>query len=1025
MSITYKELNEKSDHAAYLLKEKGVLADEIIGIMVEPSVEMVIGLLAILKAGGAYLPIDPQYPEERIDYMLTDSAAKILLKSDAINRVPTPHHLSFNLSTLSSSSTLTCQVSPANLASIIYTSGTSGEPKGVLIHHRGLVNYTLWRVAFYRLTPYDRTLQLLSYCFDGFASNFYSSLLSGGTLFMVPGSKRLDFDYIRSLIKCCHITNISLVPSMYRMLLQSVEPGDLDSLKFIVLAGETTNEELIEKSKANAPHISLFNEYGPTEATVTAAGGTRICASKVGMIGKPITNTCIYILDTYLNPVPLGVVGELCIAGTGVARGYLNNPELTAKKFDHDLWDYRDYHDGYHKSYRSYRSYIYRTGDLARWLPEGDIEFLGRIDNQVKIRGFRVELGEIQLQLLKHDLTREAVVIDRQEENGTAYLCAYIVPKETFDLKVLKEYLSKHLPNYMIPSYFVQLDRIPLNPNGKLDRKSLPEPQLDRGEDYTAPRNEIEKKLAVLWQEVLGPGKDTRYESPGISIDADFFALGGHSVKVLQLINLIHKEFNMKVNFQDIYQSSTIASLSRLLGKNEPGHHMKIPIQPNKNYYELSYSQERLWLLYQMDPGDTSFHTGGRITLNEQVDKNIIKKVFERLVHRHEAFRTCFKKIEDRPVQVIHPVGQMVLDVVDLSHLEENEQEKRKNKLFHDENQMPFDLEKGPLFRTKLIKYEDSKFDVLVTMHHIICDGWSIEVLEKEFYSIYESHKKSNPDGLPRLPIRYRDYVSWHNDLLRDEKKMRTAREFWKSQLANVPSFLQLPYDYAKKHQANKESAGFRLVVPGEILEPLRQITREQKVSLFMLLVAGFNLFLSRTTGQQDIVIGVPAAARQHEDLKHVIGFFVNTLMLRNRVNPDQSFNQFLEKIQNNTFRVLEYQSYPLELICSELKIKYPDISVFFNMTALGNRNQEPLEDFESYHVEHVQPAKFDMVCYLAEYKNAVVIDTHYYKQLFKTEKIEKLLRLYLKILKDISQNPGKKVKEYVMAERRLKVKLN
>ncbi|MCP5053604.1 MAG: hypothetical protein GY940_40935, partial [bacterium] len=389
----------------------------------------------------------------------------------------------------------------------------------------------------------------------------------------------------------------------------------------------------------------------------------------------------------------------------------------------------------------------------------------------------------------------------------------------------------------------------------------------------------------------------------------------------------------------------------------------------------------------------------------------IIRTVFEALIHRHESFRTCFRELDGRPVQILRPRCRLNLETVDLTSLGDDEREKSREMLFRDESIIPFKLEIPPLLRVKLIKCRENQFDLLLTFHHIIFDGWSMEVLEREFYLLYESYKIENgretgPDTLlGPAPIQYKDFAVWHNRLLADQTTMQAAKRFWKGQLIEngEPLPLRLPYNFSKENLTGKESSGFRAVIPGTVIDKLKAFAGASNASLFMVLLTGFNVFLSQVSGQKDIILAVPGAARQHEDLKNTIGFFVNTLILRNRVDPDESFARFLARVQENTFQVLEYQSYPLELICSELKIKYPEISVFFNMSLFRNNDREYLEDFESFHMEFVQNAKFDMVCYLTEYKNGVEINTHYYKKLFQAGKIEKLIRLYLKILENIA----------------------
>ncbi len=589
-NITYRQLNEQSGKLAGVLIEKGVLADSIVGIMMERSIEMIVGISGILKAGGAYLPIDPDYPQERIDYMLKDSNAKILIinsktriskfETNSNETNPNEQNKNFeklmvlNFENLDFISLKGCPrrgLHHSNqLAYIIYTSGTTGRAKGVAVTHRGVVNYIYWRLAAYGFSEKDVTLQLLSYTFDGFGVNLYSCLLSGGKLVIVSGSKNLDFDYITELVNVAGVTNTSLTPGIYEVLLNSSCSEQLESLRFVVLAGEKSNAALIVKSREKAPQVKLYNEYGPTETTITAAANLQLDHSNTAIIGKPIANTRIHIIDKYGNLLPIGVPGQLAISGKGLARGYLNKPELTAEKFvAHELNELKQIN----KSFVGVKGglfqkpplVVYKTGDLGRWLPDPaargayTLEFLGRIDHQVKIRGFRVELGEIETRLMNYPGVKEAVVLAREGEIGDKYLCAYFVSDKKNVIPELREYLSKALPDYMTPSYFIPLEKMPLTPNGKIDRKALPHPELNVGVSYTAPRNKVEKELVGLWSGILS--RDPLHASKlqtSIGIDDNFFQVGGHSLKATALSTRIKKEFNVNMPLAEIFKNPTV-----------------------------------------------------------------------------------------------------------------------------------------------------------------------------------------------------------------------------------------------------------------------------------------------------------------------------------------------------------------------------------------------------------------------------------------------------------------------------------
>jgi amino acid adenylation domain-containing protein len=993
--------------------------------MVGRSFELIYGIMAILKAGGAYVPIDNEYPPPRKSCMLKDSQVRLvltnqntqLLTGEGFEEIEKINIQNKGLYTGDSSSPKTMS-SGSNLLYVIYTSGSTGIPKGVMLEHRNLVNLLRYQ---YKYTDIDfsSVLQFATISFDGSAQEIFSTLLAGGKLSLIDEDTRNNVPGLFKVVEKNEIKTIIFPTAFLKFLFKEKDYLELipAGIRHLVVAGEQliVSDTLKEYLKQNS--VYLHNHYGPAETHVVTALtlDPKEEIPVIPSIGKPILNTGIFILDKGFHLMPIGVPGELYIGGIQVGRGYWGKEQLTRERFITN-----PFRQG---------SRLYKTGDLARWLADGTIEFLGRIDSQVKIRGFRVEIGEIESQLLKHEGVKEAAVVPRTARDGDIYLCAYIAAVDTSSLPSaldLRKYLSGRMPNYMVPSYFVALENIPLTPNGKLDRRSLPEPgktRTETGKEFAAPRDEIERKLVERWEKELNIAP--------ISIDDNFFDVGGHSLKVLKIINFIHKAFGVKVNFRDVYQSPTTASLATFIRKSAITRHTEIEKQPEKEYYELSYTQGRLWVIYKRDPGDPAFNMSDKVTFNEKVDEHIVKKVFEKLLARHESLRTFFKEVDNRPVQMIQPVSRLNLEIIDLSHLGAEVKEKSRQELFRKESEIPFNVEMAPLIRAKLIKCSENEYDLLLTIHHLIFDGWSREILEREFQLIYETCKKDKEGELQLEPLRiqYKDYAAWNNRLLADEEKMQAAKEFWKSQFStdngNKPPLLDLPYDFSKKNPESKESAGLRIVVPGEIIDGLRQLARENNASLFMVLLAGFNLFLSRLSGQKDIILAVPGAGRQHEDLKNIIGVFVNTLVLRNRVVPHESFIDFLAKVRKNTFRVLEYQSYPLELICSQLKIKYPDISVFFNMSLFGDKDLEYLENFDSCHYQSVQNAKFDMVCYLAEYKNGVDIETHYYKRLFKAENIEKFMQLYVKILGKIASDPGKKVSAYSMPEKRLKVKWN
>jgi amino acid adenylation domain-containing protein len=1049
VSLTYKELNRKSDQLARVLREKGVGPDTVVGIMVERSLEMIMGIIGILKAGGAYMPIDPGYPQDRLDFMMNDSKAKVLLKKSEIrnsndrNITNGPMVLNFehlNFEFAADFGFRASNLRPSSLAYIIYTSGTTGRPKGCMIDHRNVVRLMVNDRFQFDFNADDVWTFFHSYCFDFSVWELWGAFVYGGRLIIVPRMTARDPRQFLELLKKERVTVLNQTPGAFYYLIDEAlgDTGRLSGPRYVIFGGEALAPARLKGWKEKYPQTTLVNMYGITETTVHVTFKVitdREIRLNQGNIGKPLPTLTVYIMDKYMRLQPPGVAGELCVGGDGTARGYLNRPELTREKFDHDLWDYQDYHDEDQKLLRGVqgggfleksppgRRRHYKSGDLARWLADGDLEYLGRIDHQVKIRGYRVELGEIENQLAIHKQIREAVVIFRGDDGSDNRLCAYIVPRSAGPVKSvtasqLREYLSLRLPGYMIPAYFIQLEELPLTPNGKLDRAALPPPRPEAAVQYTPPGDDVEAKLVSIWQEVLG------LENTPVSTHADFFALGGHSLNAIGVVNAIHKIFNVKLSIQTIFRSPTIVELAAIIRENEITPFIEITSLPPREYYELSYAQKRLWVIQKRNPDSQVFNMPERETFYGKVDKGIIREVLERLIARHESLRTYFTAVDGKIVQRIVPEENVRINVpvIDLSSLPE-EQQVQGYRLLAEESIIPFNLEKPPLLRVKLVKYQEDEWDLIFNMHHLISDGWSMEVLRKEFSLLYNALSQGYEYELEPVNIQYKDYAHWHNRLLEDPAKMQGAFEFWKSQLQGTIPRLNLPYDFPPTGITGKKSSGFRAVVDGETTEELRALGKHYNASLFMVLLAGMNMLLYRLRGQEDILIGIPGAARQHEDLKHTIGLFVNTLILRTYIDKEETFPDFLKRIQTDTLKMLEYQSFPLELLCEKLNVKYPQISLFFNMVNTGDSNRRLLTAAQSYHIETVQDAKFDIVFYLLEYKNGIDIVCNYYSRLFMPETIEKIVQMYLKLLQKIAGAPQKQLKEYWKTHKKRKLK--
>ncbi|NIM16730.1 MAG: amino acid adenylation domain-containing protein, partial [Candidatus Aminicenantes bacterium] len=1003
--LTYRELNQKAGQLAGWLRGKGVLPDHIVGIMIEPSIEMSIALLGVLMAGGGYMPISPDYPEERINYMLTDSNARVLLSevSEVLDLSLPPASLA----------------SPSNLAYVIYTSGSTGRPKGVLVEHRSLVNYVFAFLREFVLFPTDTMLQQASFTFDAFAEEFFPILLTGGKLFIPAEIEVKDIYRLSPIIVKHDVTLISASP----LLLNELNKIDrFPSLRIYISGADVLKWHYIDNLLETGV---IYNTYGPTETVVCATYYK--CREQTFSnvpIGKPITNYRVYITDKQERLQPIGVPGELCISGPGVARGYLNKPELTAEKF---------------VFYRSHSpKKIYKTGDLARWLPDGNIEFLGRLDYQVKIRGYRIETGEIENCLLNEEDISEAVVIDREDREGHKYLCAYIVSGKKCNLAELRHKLSKKLPDYMVPGYFMQLDNIPLSPEGKINRRALralPPPEMRAVQGVVPPRDKIEKTLVELWSHVL----DIQEEK--IGIDAEFFQLGGHSLKAVTLLSRIHKELNVNIPLTEIFKTPTIRGLRAYIREAANDQYVSIRIAEKREYYHLSSAQKRLYMLHHMEEQNITYNMPQIIPLPLEIDKKKLENTFRKLIWRHESLRTSFFMIKSEPVQMIHDRVEFEIEQHTPAPAGRPPQEGNSLALRNplpgggpgdwsglEQFIRPFDLSKAPLLRVGLIHFppltvepgEHSiqegipghKHILLVDMHHIISDGISHGILEHEFMAL------SRDEELPSLPIQYKDFSHWQNST-REKENIKQQQEYWLREFEGEIPVLDLPIDYPRPTVQNFEGAVLDFEVSGDHTRTLKAIALAGGSTLYMILLTLINILLSKLSGQEDIIIGTPIAGRRHADLEKIIGMFVNTLALRNFPRREKSLNEFFKEVTQRTLSAFENQEYPFEDLVEKVNVardaaRNPvfDVMIVFQNIDIGiaqdshpgKRKVEIPSSSQEYSYEN-KTAKFDLTLTLTEFPGKLLGSLNYCIRLFKPKTSERFIGYFKRIISQVCEN--------------------
>ncbi|EJQ37641.1 amino acid adenylation domain-containing protein [Bacillus cereus BAG5X1-1] len=978
--LTYRELNGKSNQIARLLRDKGIKPNTIVGIMAERSLEMIIGIMGILKSGAAYLPIDVKAPEDRIGYMLQDSNAKILLTQDKFI-----DQCNFGVETVNLDQEDVFMQSTDNVelinrsndtAYVIYTSGSTGTPKGVIIQHYSAIR-VVKNTNYIEFKGSDTVLQLSNYSFDTSIFDIFGALLNGAKLVMVEKDTAFDLSKLARLIKTEKISVMFITPALFNPLVD-FEVDCLKNLRKVVVGGEKLSSPHVQKALEEIGEDKIINGYGPTESAVFATYYSIKEVANNIPIGKPLSNTSVFIVDRDCKLLPFGVPGELCISGDGLSKGYLNRPELTAEKF---------ISNPYIQGER-----MYRTGDLARILPDGNIEFLGRIDHQVKIRGYRIELGEIENQLLKHDEVKEAVVIAREDMNHSPYLCAYftsdIADGESL-IQEIREILTRGLPEYMIPAFFVQLEKIPLTTNGKIDRKALPEPDgsgID-GVAYEAPRNEVEEKLVSIWQDILGVEK--------IGINHHFFEIGGHSLKATTMASRIHKELMVEMPLRQIFQTPTIRGIGEFINSTKESVYDSIKIVEEKDYYPLSSAQRRLYILNKIEGSGVSYNMPFAMKIKGDLDVQQFKKVFRRLIERHEALRTSFVMVDGEPVQKIEKefdfqvtyreVGTDKVDDIINGFVK------------------PFDLEKAPLLRVEIIKVAEEEHMMVMDMHHIISDGISMSILTRELSRLYEG-KELSP-----LSIQYKDYSAWQKELSTKEE-MKKQEKYWMEVFKEEVPVLNMPTDYKRPATLNTEGDLVQFELDGDLSAKLKKVAKEQGVTLYMLLLAGYTTLLSKYTGQEDIVVGSPIAGRPHHDLKNIVGMFVNTLAMRNYPRGDISFRDYLKEVKENALRAYENQDYPFDELVERLDLKR-DLSrnaLFDTMLVLQNLDSfnEGIEGlkFESYDNE-INVAKFDLTLSAIETDNILKFGLEYCTKLFKKETVERISEHFVNVLKTIAHN--------------------
>lgn len=1011
--LAYAELDARANQTANYLKELGVGTEICVALCMERSLEMVVGLLGIMKAGGAFVPLEPTLPTERLAYMLKDSQARLLL---------TQEHLRARLSGLDihmvyldsawdsiaqySHFTPQHNAMEENLAYVIYTSGSTGRPKGVALTRRGLSNYVNWACAAYACRPGGRAPVCSSLGFDLTITSLWPLLVSGGCAVLAPEQQGMEW-LVRSGEEQFQLVKIT--PAHLRML-EDLRPdcgaGIADRF---VIGGEALRWEELAYWRKTAPESRLINEYGPTETVVGSCiyevNGESPAEGRVP-IGRPIANTQVYVLNPHYGLVPTGAPGELFIGGAGLARGYLGRPDLTADRFVP------------HPFSASGGERLYRTGDLVRWNADGQLDYLGRLDEQVKLHGYRIELAEIEYVLQQHPRVERSVVILREDHPGDKRLVAYIVQKdrsEPLDSWDVRIYLKQHLPEYMVPSGLVELREIPLTSNGKVNRKALPAPKNNDNVSGVAetPRTITEQLVAGIWEQVL--------KREGLGRGANFFEQGGHSLMATQVVSRVRNLFQVELPLRTLFEAPTVAALAKEIDRLRTGSKAcALPIQPVKRDKDLplSYAQQRLWFVNKLAPESTAYNIPFGLNLRGNLHQPALQWCLDEMVRRHEVLRTTFPSPQGVPVQKISDSAALQIEEADLRQVPENEREDVSRRLGQEQAGKPFGLAAGPLLRLKLLQFADHEYVLLVTMHHIISDGWSIAVMAKEFAALYELYIKDRDAGcsLPDLKVQYADYSVWQRErLLGPFLEQQLA--YWRKQLEGAPEVLALPADRPRPARATYAGARERITIPSNLNVALRQLSRIEGSTLFMVLLTAFQSLLGRYSDQIDVVVGTTIAGRTSAETEPLIGMFVNMLALRSDLSGNLSYRQLLGQVRETLLGAYAHQEVPFERLVSELQLERNlGHSPIFQVTLELQNTPQEVMTLPGLQIERMSiptgTSKFDLTLSLNDTSGEMSGIIDYNPDLFDSATVQRFIGHYRNFLKAIASQPDMKLSE-------------
>lgn len=972
-SLTYRELNERSNVLARMLVSIGFDPKDLAGVIIDRSPDMIVAILGILKAGGAYLPIDPQLPSHRMNYMLTDSGTKYIVTnqnleydSKKVIRINELDQYQFDKSDIN------LMTRPSDLAYVMYTSGSTGRPKGVMITHGSLTNLFF---AMGKSIPYEECesiLCLTTVAFDIFIMESLIPLARGMKVIIATEENQLNPTFVAQLVHKHKIHMLQSTPSRIKLFLKYADRQKFNAIKNILIGGESFPTSLLKELK-NMVEANIFNMYGPTETTVWSTVANLTMANTVD-IGRPIANTRIYILSEFQKLVPIGVIGELCIGGNGLAVGYVNQEILTSERFINNPFNPGEK--------------IYRTGDLARWLPNGSIEIIGRSDQQTKIRGYRIELEEIEEVINSYDLSIKSAVVIGSDSNGINVLYAYIENLKEINSNELRMYLSQRLPSYMIPNYCLDIQRLPYTYNGKLDRKSLPIPDLNINNRlfYDTPQNELQEQIHSIWSETLLHVKE-------FGIRDDFFELGGHSIDAIRIADEINKAFSANIPFLELFRNTTIEAQSLVVEKSKFQELHGIATVEPSNYYPLSAEQSRMYILQQMNPDNTNYNMPTFLQLQGDLDKLKVSNTFQKLICRHESLRSRFDYHNGEIVRIVSDDVSVEIEYDCGNQLNIEE-------MIRDFIQ-PFDLSKSPLLRLRLVSFGDDNYFLFVDMHHIISDGTSSETLIEEFAKIYRG------EPLPELSLQYRDYTAWQHSLKENSKKYFEMELFWLNQMQEGNSKCILPKDNIVGISTNTDGKKITVHFDVELTLQIREIAQKLKTTPYTLLFSVYNVLLSGYTGIEDVTIGVPLDGRNQAELHHVVGMFVNVMPVSNKVSPQIGFDNFVADVSRNNIAVLNHRAYQYDWLVTKLGLNGESMLFDTMFTYQNKKNSPSLNDctVSVYNYLNHQ-TQVDLQFCIMDATDTIDLSVEYNLSYYNESTVMRYAAMYKQLIMKVVMNP-------------------